>query len=1510
MKNFIINKFFIHFACLFSIIIFFTEKLNAQSGNCDSNTPYYFVDLSSSADSIWISPLAVRDGNCCGTTHPDRCIEFYITMNPGTIAIRFNINSGAIPSGSMYYQINCGPQIPVGDAVCLQAPGPYTLTFCKPGENENTYKIEAIPTPNADFFFADVDGYCNIQLNVVGLDSATVQWTDITYDGFYDSYLSCTNCLNPIVNFTPDHPSFVDYQVCGEVLTPECTISLEFCDTVRVYFYDQLNLTLDGDTTYLCEGDSAISLIPIVNGGLPPYQFYWYLDGNILSNDSIFEASESGTYILEVRDSTYPSCSAILDTIFVNFAPLPTITASATPNEICLGASAELTTSSDITGTTFNWSDGLDSNSTVTVSPTITTTYSVTGTTAEGCTGTTEVTVTVHPLPTITASANPVEICLGESTELTASSDIIGTTFEWSDGLGSNSTVTVSPTATTTYSVTGTTLEGCTGTAEVTVTVNPLPTITASVTPSEICLGESTELTASSDIIGTTFNWSNSLGTNPTVTVSPTATTTYSVTGTTLEGCTGTAEVTVTVHPLPTTTATATPNEICFGASTELTASSDITGTIFNWSDGLGSSLTVTVSPTATTTYSVTGTTAEGCSGTAEVTVTVHPLPTITASATPNEICLGASTELTASSDITGTTFNWSNSLGVNPTVTVNPTTSTTYSVTGTTNEGCTGSASVTVTVHPLPTITAIATPVEICLGESSDLTVSSDIPGTTFSWSNGLGTNPNVTVSPTTTTTYSITGTTNEGCTGTAEVTVTVHPLPTITASANPVEICLGESTELTASSDIIGTTFNWSGSLGAGATKTVSPTISTTYSVTGTTLEGCTGTAEVTVTVHPLPTITTTANPVEICLGASTELTASSDITGTTFNWSGSLGAGATKTISPTATTTYSVTGTTAEGCTGTAEVTVTVHPLPTITASANPSEICLGESTELTASSDITGTTFNWSGSLGAGATKTVSPTISTTYSVTGTTLEGCTGTAEVTVTVHPLPTITATATPVEICLGASAELTASSDITGTTFNWSNSLGTNPTVTVSPTTSTTYTVTGTTLEGCTGTAEVTVTVHPLPTTTATATPNEICFGASTELTASSDITGTIFNWSDGLGSSLTVTVSPTATTTYSVTGTTLEGCTGTAEVTVTVHPLPTITASANPSEICLGASAELTASSDITGTTFNWSGSLGAGATKTVSPTTSTTYTVTGTTGAGCTGTAEVTVTVHPLPTITATATPVEICLGASAELTASSDITGTTFNWSNSLGTNPTVTVSPTTSTTYTVTGTTGAGCTGTATVSVTVNPLPSITATATPNEICLGASTELTASSDIIGTTFNWSDGLGSSLTVTVSPTTTTTYSVTGTTLEGCTGTAEVTVTVHPLPTITASVTPSEICLGASTELIASSDITGTTFNWSGSLGAGATKTVSPITTTTYSVTGTTAEGCTGTAEVTVTVHPLPTITTSATPNEICLGESTDLTASSDITGTTFNWSGSLGAGATKTVSPI
>jgi gliding motility-associated-like protein len=289
--------------------------------------------------------------------------------------------------------------------------------------------------------------------------------------------------------------------------------------------------------------------------------------------------------------------------------------------------------------------------------------------------------------------------------------------------------------------------------------------------------------------------------------------------------------------------------------------SSDIPGTTFNWSNGLGTNSNVTVSPTATTTYSVTGTTPEGCTGTAEVTVTVHPLPNITASATPTEICLGESSELTVSSDIPGTTFSWSNGLGTNPNVTVSPIATTTYSVTGTTIEGCTGTAEVSVTVHPLPTITASATPSEICLGESSNLMVSSDIPGTTFNWSNGLGTNSNVTVSPTATATYSVTGTTPEGCTSTAEVTVTVHPLPNINFSVNPAHCGQSDgSISLNINGAVPPYIYNWSNGY---TDANLNNILAGNYIVTVTDAIGCTSSATIYVEDLPGPTANFTFKP-----------------------------------------------------------------------------------------------------------------------------------------------------------------------------------------------------------------------------------------------------------------------------------------------------------------------------------------------------------------------------------------------------------------------------------------------------------------------------------------------------------------------------------------------------------------------------------------------------------------------------------------------------------------------
>jgi hypothetical protein len=676
-----------------------------------------------------------------------------------------------------------------------------------------------------------------------------------------------------------------------------------------------------------------------------------------------------------------------------------------------------------------------------------------------------------------------------------------------------------------------------------------------SVTPAapQICLGSSVSLTASG---ADTYNWSG-LGAGVSHSVSPTATTTYSVTGTDVNGCSGTASVTVTVNPNPVITVSPAARKSVLALSVTLTASGADT---YNWS-GLGAGVSHSVSPIATTTYFVTGTDVNGCSGTASVTVTVNPFAVISVTPAAPQICLGSSVTLTASG---ADTYNWSG-LGAGFSHSVSPTATTTYFVTGTDVNGCSGTASVTVTVNPFAVISITPAAPQICLGSSVSLTASG---ADTYNWS-GLGAGVSHSVSPTATTTYSVTGTDVNGCSGTASVTVTVNSFAVINITPAAPQICLGSSVSLTASG---ADTYNWSG-LGAGVSHSVSPTATTIYTVTGTDLNGCSGTASVTVTVNPFAVINITPTAPQICLGSTVTLTASG---ADTYNWSG-LGAGVSHNVSPTATTIYTVTGTDVNGCSGTASVTVTVNSFAVISVNPSDPQICPGFTVTLTASG---ADTYNWSG-LGAGVSHSVSPTATTTFFVTGTDVNGCSGTASVTVTVNPFAVISITPAAPQICLGSSVTLTASgADI----YNWSG-LGAGVSHNVSPTATTTYFVTGTDVNGCSGTASVTVTVNPFAVISITPAAPQICLGSSVTLTASGADT---YNWS-GLGAGVSHSVSPTATTTYSITGTDVNGCSGTASVTVTVNPNAVITVTPAAPQICLGSSVTLTASG---ADTYNWS------------------------------------------------------------------------------------------------------------------------------------------------------------------------------------------------------------------------------------------------------------------------------------------------------------------------------
>lgn len=391
--------------------------------------------------------------------------------------------------------------------------------------------------------------------------------------------------------------------------------------------------------------------------------------------------------------------------------------------------------------------------------------------------------------------------------------------------------------------------------------------------------------------------------------------------------------------------------------------------------------------------------------------------PTVTTNG--GAICAGSCFNLSASATAgTGPySYSWLPNIGngAGP-FSVCPTSTTTYTVTSTDVNGLTATDTATVVVNPLPSVTA-GSGTSICQGSSTNLSASG---GVSYSWSPSTGLdNPNVanpTATPSVTTTYTVSAADANGCSNTATVTVTVSAPPVLQVSPD-VSICPGSSTTLSASG---ATTYSWSPAAGLSNTAVpnpvASPSVTTTYTVTGAIIKDCATKATVTVTVNSLPVIKTSPDT-NICKGSGTSLTASG---GVIYSWSPSAGLSSTTIANPVAspavTTVYTVTGTDANGCSNSASLTVKVKDLPVVTVSPNAT-ICNGLSTTLNASG---GVTYSWSPAAGlsnpAISNPVASPSVTTTYTVTVGDASGCsnTGTVKVSIGSSSVVTISSTST----------------------------------------------------------------------------------------------------------------------------------------------------------------------------------------------------------------------------------------------------------------------------------------------------------------------------------------------------------------------------------------------------------------------------------------------------------------------------------------------------------------
>ena len=292
-------------------------------------------------------------------------------------------------------------------------------------------------------------------------------------------------------------------------------------------------------------------------------------------------------------------------------------------------------------------------------------------------------------------------------------------------------------------------------------------------------------------------------------------------------------------------------NTMCENAQEVLTASGAST---YTWNTG-ATTASETVSPSATTIYTVTGTGPSGCVAIKEFTVNTIPSPTLQVNVSTVAVCPNQTVTATATGN--GNLFFWSDGfMGANHNVKALSTTI--FTVTNTFTNSCYTQVTFTLNVMPAPMMSITGNTI-VCPGGTISLTVNG---ADTYAWSDGVITNTNVFV-PASSMSLTVVGTGTNNCVDSVAQAIKVVSTPTVSISGNDT-ICQGQTASLIATANG-NVTYGWNSGANT-ATINVSPTGTFTYVVIADN-GGCTGTASHEVYVKLIPTVDFTVNTPLLC-------------------------------------------------------------------------------------------------------------------------------------------------------------------------------------------------------------------------------------------------------------------------------------------------------------------------------------------------------------------------------------------------------------------------------------------------------------------------------------------------------------------------------------------------------------------------------------------------------------------------------------------------------------------
>ena len=717
-------------------------------------------------------------------------------------------------------------------------------------------------------------------------------------------------------------------------------------------------------------------------------------------------------------------------------------------------------------------------------------------------------------------------------------------------------------------------------------------------------------------------------------------------------------------------------------------------------------------------TYTCTVTDNNGCISTAVVTLT-NPTPLTVSTTTINATCSLLNGSATANA-VGGTgpyTYSW-NTTPVQTTQTASGIGAGTYTVTVTSVGPCTSTA--TATVSSTGSITATATSTNVsCFGGTNGTASVTPLGGGpyTYTW-NTTPVQNTQTATNLPAGSYTVT-VSSSGCTTTASVIITQPTLLTVATTQTNTTCGLANGSATATPSGGTGPyTYLWSNGQ---TTQTVTNLLSGPYTVTVTSVGGCTVTSNILILNTGAPSVTIPTQTNVSCFGGINGV-ATSSITGGvspfTYSWN-TIPVQTTPSATNLPAGNYTVTITGANGCTATAAVVIT-QPTQLNASITTANVLCFGNSTGSATATPSGGTspyTYLWSNTQTTPITNSL---LIGTYNCTVTDANGCNIIVSANITQPTQLTLATTSSINPLCNGSTngSITVAAAGGVGPNYLYSINAGPNQlTPTFTNLTAGNYSILVTDQNGCTATVTVTLT-QPTTLTLNANIGNVNCFNACNGTLLANPTGGTLpysYLYSNGSTSN---PVSGLCAGTYSVLVTDLHGCqVSMTGLTISQPNLLIVNPSALPTSICIGQTSSL--NSNPAGGTLPYTYSWSSGATTqntSVSPVTTTNYIINISDANGCTATNNITVNVNPPLSGSASSTPSVICAGQSSTITSSAtggDGTPYLFTWAPG-GTGQTLNVNPNITTAYTVTISDGCSPNVTYTTTVTVNQLPVVT----------------------------------------------------------------------------------------------------------------------------------------------------------------------------------------------------